>query len=251
MTIQGIFFDFGYVIGYPAAGLDRKYLYLDWNGIDAILKDRALAQHLRPGVGRAELEGFFEREIYRVFLEHEQTDFIDPQSNAILFKKLHQILDCPIDQLLGDRLLTHLDTMKYVTIDAAAVKVIAALKRKGFRLALVSNMMLPGRLLEAKLRQANALAYFDAIAVSSDVGYIKPHPEIFRRTLSQCHLRANEVVFVGDTYLQDILGAKQVGMKTIWLNSRHESHALAAGDPPDAEIGSLSELIEGSTVINV
>ena len=49
---------------------------------------------------------------------------------------------------------------------------------------------------------------------------------------------------MGDTYRQDILGAKRVGMKTIWLNNRHEPRALAADDPPDEEIETLSELIE-------
>ncbi|MBN1579664.1 MAG: hypothetical protein JXA89_03100, partial [Anaerolineae bacterium] len=56
MTIKGVFLDFGFVIGYPTAGIDRKYFYLDWDGIDTVIKDREMTQHLRPGVGRAELE---------------------------------------------------------------------------------------------------------------------------------------------------------------------------------------------------
>ena len=96
--------------------------------------------------------------------------------------------------------------MKYITIDALAVKVIAELKQRNFRIALVSNMMLPGKLLKAKLQEANILACFDNIAISSDVGFIKPHPEIFRRTLAQSKLCVDEVVFVGDTYQQDING---------------------------------------------
>lgn len=244
MTLQGVFFDFGYVLGYPAAGIDWKYLYLDWDGMATIFQDRELKQRLKPGVGREELEEFFEREIYQVFVEHERTDSIDPQSNLLLLARLHQVMDGPIDQPLVDRLLAHLDTMKYITLDASAVKVVAELKRRGFRLGLVSNMMLPGRLLKSKLQQAYAMAYFDAIAISSDVGFIKPHPGIFRYALSQCQLRADEVVFVGDTYRQDILGAKRVGMKTIWLNCRGEPRALAAEDPPDGEIETLLELIE-------
>jgi HAD superfamily hydrolase (TIGR01549 family) len=244
MTIKGVFFDFGYVLGYPPSGIDRRYLYLDWNGIDDILQDPGLAGHLRPGIGPAELEVFLEQEIYRVFIEHEQTDFIDPQSNRLLLQKIHQVFDGPIDQSGIDRLLTHLDTMKFITIDGSAVKVLAELRRRNYRLGLVSNMMLPGKLLKAKLQQANVLAYYDTIAISSDVGFIKPHPEIFRRALAQCQLRAEEVVFVGDTYRQDILGAKRVGMKTIWLNNRHEPRSMAAEDPPDDEIETLSELIE-------
>ncbi|MBN1933434.1 MAG: HAD family hydrolase [Anaerolineae bacterium] len=245
MTIKGVFFDFGFVIGYPTAGINRKYFYLDWDGIDAILKDRDLTLHLRPDVGRAGLEAFFEREIYGVFVEHEQTDTIDPQTNNLFLNKLHLVFNCPIDQLLVDQLLAHIDTMKYMIVDAKAMEVVAELKRRGFRLALVSNMMLPGKLLKAKLQEANVLAYFDHITTSSDVGFIKPHPEIFRQTLMQSKLRPDEVIFVGDTYQQDIVGAKRVGLKTVWLNSRHEPRAMARGNPPDYEIETLGELIEG------
>jgi HAD superfamily hydrolase (TIGR01549 family) len=244
MTVKGIFLDFGFVIGYPTTGIDRKYFYLDWDGIDTILKDRDLTQYLRPDVGQAELEAFFDREIYRVFVEHEQTDAIDPQTNQLLLNKLHLIFECPINQLLVDRILTPLDPMKYIQIDAKAVEVVAELKRRGFRLALVSNMMLPGKLLKAKLQGANVLTYFDTITISSEVGYIKPHPEIFRRALAESELKSDEVVFVGDTYEQDIMGAKRVGLKTVWMNTRHEPRAMARSNPPDYEIETLAELVE-------
>ena len=124
MTIKGVFFDFGFVTGYPAADVDRKYFYLDWAGMDTILQDPVLAQNLRPEVGRAALEAFFEREIYRVFVKHEQTDSIDPQSNALLLNKLHLVFNGSINQLLVDSVLAHIDTMKYITIDPLAVQVI-------------------------------------------------------------------------------------------------------------------------------
>ena len=244
MTRRGIFLDFGFVIGFPAAGLDRKYFYLDWDGIDAIFKDHELKQRLHPAIGRAQLEAFFEREIYRVFLHHEQTDAIDPRTNQLLLDKLHLVFHDPIDQALVDRILVHIDTMKYIAIDDRAVEVIARLKQRGLQLALVSNMMLPGKLLKAKLQKANALTYFDHIVISSDIGFMKPHPEIFRRTLTQCQLTSDEVVFVGDTYQQDILGAKRAELKSVWLNTRHEPRAMTADDPPDYEIETLAELIE-------
>jgi HAD superfamily hydrolase (TIGR01662 family) len=248
MLVKGIFLDFGFVIGYPAPDItrprNRKYMYLDWNGIETILKDQDLTPHLRPDVGKAELEAFFDRKIYRVFVAHEQTDGIDPQSNKLLLNKLHLVFDCPITQKLVDQVLTHIDIMKYVSIDPKAVQAVAELKRRGFRLALVSNMMLPGKLLKANLQAAKVLAYFDTITISSDVGFIKPHPEIFRRTLRESQLKPDEVVFVGDTYQQDIVGAKRVGLKTVWLNTRHEPRTMAQDDPPDYEIKSLAELVE-------
>ena len=243
MAILGVFFDFGYVIGFPRSGIGRKYFYLDWDGTDGILKDPELAPKLRPGVGRAELEDFLLHEIYDIFVEHEQSDLIDPQSNRLFLNRLHLVFGCPIDQPLVDKLLVHLDTMKYIAIDAAAVKVIAELKQRGFQVSLVSNMMLPGRLLKAKLQEAHLLSAFASVAISSDVGFIKPHPEIFRRTLEQSQLSADEVVFVGDTYQQDILGAKQVGLQTVWLNNRQEPRAKAEGNPPGYEIEAISQLI--------
>lgn len=244
MTVKGIFLDFGFVIGYPTHNTTRKYFYLNWDGIDTLLKDPDLTPYLRSGVGHAELEAFFDRELYRVFTSHEQTDAIDPQSNSLLLNKLHLVFTCSINQQLVDRVLTHLDTMKYFTIDAKAVEVVAELKQRGFWLAVVSNMMLPGKLLKAKLQEAQVLAYFDTITISSDVGFIKPHPEIFRRALRESHLKPDEVVFVGDTYQQDIIGAKRVGLKTVWLNTRHEPRTMAQDDPPNYEIETLAELVE-------
>jgi HAD superfamily hydrolase (TIGR01549 family) len=244
LSLKGVFLDFGFVLGYPAVGIERKYFYLDWKGIDTIFQDPLLKRYLRPTVGRKQLAAFFDREIYRVFLEHEQTDYVDPQANQLLLDKLHLVFNCPIDQGFVDRLLAHIDTMKYITMDTRAVEVVAELKRKGLQLAIISNMLLPGKLLKAKLQETHILPYFDHITVSSDIGFIKPHPEIFRQTLAQSQLRANEVVFVGDTYEQDILGAKRAGLKTVWLNHQHKSQTLVINDPADFEIGALAELID-------
>jgi HAD superfamily hydrolase (TIGR01549 family) len=134
--------------------------------------------------------------------------------------------------------------MKYITIDAQAVEVVADLKRQGLHLALISNMMLPGKLLTAKLREAKALAYFDQIAISSEVGFLKPHPEIFRQAVTRSRLRADEVLFVGDSYAQDILGAKRAGLQTAWLNPRHEPCPTTGDNQADYEIETLAELTE-------
>jgi FMN phosphatase YigB (HAD superfamily) len=242
MNLKAVFFDFGFVIGYPPPGIERKYLYLDWGGIDAILTDQKLKQRLLPNIGCEQLVEFFDHEVYRVFLEHEQTDSVDPQSNKILLEKLDWVFSGPIDQEFVDSLLIPINTMKYITIDPRAVEVLAGIQHQGLYLALVSNMMLPGKLLKAKLREANLLGYFDDIVVSSDVGFIKPHPEIFRRALARSRLGADEVMFVGDTYQQDILGAKRVGMRAVWLNHRREPHDPLIDSPADFEIAALAEL---------
>jgi FMN phosphatase YigB (HAD superfamily) len=170
MITKGILLDFGYMIGFPLIGVEWKYLYMDWNGIQSILKDVELKQRLRQNTSYAELEAFFNQEIYNVFIKHEKTDSIDPQSNSLLLNRLHLVFQRPITQKIVDRILDHIDTMKYINIDPESIKVIAELKQKGYLLAIVSNMMLPGRLLKAKLQETSALSLFDNITISSDVG---------------------------------------------------------------------------------
>ncbi len=194
-------------------------------------------------MGRHELEAFFACELYDVFQHHERTDLIDPQSNAILLARLYQVFRCPITQPFVDCIVHHLDTMKYITIDPTAIEIVRILQQR-YSLSLVSNMLLPGKLLVARLQSAHIADAFQTISVSSDVGFIKPHARIFHWTLERDHLKAEHVVFVGDTYQQDIRGAQQVGMKTIWLNSRHENPELAQEHPPDAEIRTIRELVD-------
>jgi hypothetical protein len=114
--IQAIYFDFGHVIGFPVSGLERKYLYLDWDGIKGIVGDSDLSQYLFSNVRQQQLEDFFREKIYDVFVQHENTDLIDPQSNKLLLEKLHLVFSCQVNEHLINRILAYIDTMKYIEI---------------------------------------------------------------------------------------------------------------------------------------
>jgi putative hydrolase of the HAD superfamily len=78
--------------------------------------------------------------------------------------------------------------------------------------------------------------FFDVVVVSGEVGWVKPSPKIFRTALSKLGLKAHQVVFVGDDYETDIKGAKDMGMKTVFL-----SHGKTCYDA-DKTISHLSNL---------
>ncbi len=59
--------------------------------------------------------------------------------------------------------------------------------------------------------------FFESVVVSEEVGWRKPHPRIFRRFLQQMGVDAEDVLFVGDDLQCDIVGAKNVGMRTAWI----------------------------------
>jgi len=58
--------------------------------------------------------------------------------------------------------------------------------------------------------------YFDIILVSEWEGIKKPDPLLFNKALEKLNVSANEGVFMGDHPINDVLGAKKVGMKGIW-----------------------------------
>jgi putative hydrolase of the HAD superfamily len=57
-----------------------------------------------------------------------------------------------------------------------------------------------------------------AVVVSADIGWRKPRPEIFRAALERTGLAPEDVVFVGDSWEEDVLGAAALGMATVWID---------------------------------
>ena len=55
---------------------------------------------------------------------------------------------------------------------------------------------------------------FDAIVYSSEVGLLKPDPEIYRRTLALMGIQAQEAIFVDDVQ-RNVDGANRIGLHGI------------------------------------
>ena len=83
---------------------------------------------------------------------------------------------------------------------------------------------------------------FDAVLSSERARAYKPLPDPFRQIMAELDVDADESIYVGDTPYDDILGAKNVGMRVAWMNRDG-----APSDPkfpqPDYEVSSLSELL--------
>lgn len=83
---------------------------------------------------------------------------------------------------------------------------------------------------------------FDAVRCSEETRSYKPHPGIFEQTLEALGVAPEEAVQVGDTLQEDVLGAKLVGMRTVWV-SRSGAAADPAGPAPDYQVRDLRELV--------
>ena len=69
----------------------------------------------------------------------------------------------------------------------------------------------------------------------------KPHPLPFHRILSELGVKPEESVYVGDNPFDDVLGAKSVGMGTVWINRNRRTRPEDLPEP-DYEITGLDYL---------
>jgi putative hydrolase of the HAD superfamily len=90
-----------------------------------------------------------------------------------------------------------------------------SLREEGLKLGLVSNAFDPGWLLRRDLEQMGIEERIDVAVFSSEVGFRKPHPEIFERALSALEVAPERTLFVGDRLYEDVRGAGELGMTTV------------------------------------
>lgn len=119
---------------------------------------------------------------------------------------------------------------------------LAALIQMGYKLGIIANQKLgtAERLENWGLRQ-----YFDVIVSSAEIGYAKPDKRIFEKALEMAGCTARESVMVGDRLDNDMIPAKALGMRTVWIKNglaQYQSEELGK-DIADVQIASLSELL--------
>jgi HAD superfamily hydrolase (TIGR01549 family) len=69
-----------------------------------------------------------------------------------------------------------------------------------------------------KLRALGLEGKFDFVLTSERAGFAKPDPRIFRAALSEAGTGAEETVMVGDSWLHDVVGALDSGIRPLWFN---------------------------------
>jgi putative hydrolase of the HAD superfamily len=106
-------------------------------------------------------------------------------------------------------------------------EVLAQLKTR-YSLAVVSDAQSAYAVPE--LRRAGLADYFAPIVISGDYGFRKPDPRLFEAALQKLGIGPKEAIFIGNDRFRDILGARQVGMKTILFCPNGNS-----GGSPDME----------------
>ena len=82
--------------------------------------------------------------------------------------------------------------------------------------------------------------YFSFGFTAGDVGASKPDPAMFHAALERAGVPASATVHVGDQPVDDIEGARAVGMHTVWVNLGNAADGAGVG--ASAEIHRLEQL---------
>lgn len=96
-----------------------------------------------------------------------------------------------------------------------STEILSKLRKKSIKTMLISNWDSTAR---EVLEQNGLEALFDEIVISSEEGCSKPEKEIFSRALSRVNVNPKNILYVGDNYYDDFLGAKQADIDFVLIN---------------------------------
>lgn len=132
-----------------------------------------------------------------------------------------------------------------LTVMPQAVEAVAAIGAS-MRLGICSNTQRAYTI--GELRTFDLVDPFEHIVFSSDVGLCKPNPKIFRAFLEKFGVAADEVIHVGDSYEDDVVGAAAAGIRSIWIDQTSET-TTGVGVPRNAFMQRVTSIGEVPEVI--
>ncbi len=98
-------------------------------------------------------------------------------------------------------------------------KVLAKLRAAGVILGAVSNAYFSGKILQEELNRWGLGDSFAFVLSSGDLGWRKPGASIFERALQLTGTTPGETWFIGDSYEEDIVGARRAGLTPVWMRA--------------------------------
>jgi HAD superfamily hydrolase (TIGR01509 family) len=128
----------------------------------------------------------------------------------------------------------------WCTVFADTRDTLATLRERGYRLGLLSNTWWAAEWHNADLAAHGLAGLLDELVYTSDLPHSKPHPSVFREVASRLEVVPEACVMIGDRQIDDIAGARAVGMRTVWR--RNQSGFPVSDVAPDVIVDALAEL---------
>ncbi|WP_117157339.1 HAD family hydrolase [Paraliobacillus quinghaiensis] len=152
--------------------------------------------------------------------------------------------DIPID---AEKALTfhevYVAEQQNITLFEEVEELLDTLHQQGKQLAILTNGEEKHQSKKIKQLGLSRWIPVENIFISGSLGYAKPKREIFEIIEEKLDLDKTKTVYIGDSFEKDIIGAKQVGWKAIWMNHRKRSIPTNTNIKPDKEVYNAKELL--------
>ena len=215
--VQAVFFDVGWTLSYPQRSL--------WDAFAEVIREAGVEKTSE------EVEGMVHSVIARrrdqaisEFMAGAEYSDSDEQFEALflslghlLFRKMG--LEGDPEAFTRD-VLERFWLLENWAVYPDVIDSIERLRARKIRIGVLSNAT---SALVGFLEEIGLLPYFDFTVVSAVVGTKKPDRRIFERALEQAGVEATNAAHVGDMYLEDILGARNVGVRPFLIDRGRKS----------------------------
>ncbi|SRR5579883_1440519 len=122
-----------------------------------------------------------------------------------------------------------------------ATMVLEALRNRGITVGVVTNNLVAEQ--TQKLEQCGLAPLVDSVTISEEAGCTKPDERIFQIALERVKSAPQQALMVGDSWNNDIIGARNAGIQAIWYNCYNEPS-------PDVRVPQVTSLSELHAAIN-
>lgn len=183
---------------------------------------------------------YAERTLSRERLVKEDDTFRETLHKKVNLQMEYLLHNHHIEEIEPEQIKNIVDNSYSVALHCTsnAKKLLQNLKN-GYKLVMISNFYgnLQTVLVEFGLRD-----FFLCVAESAVVGYSKPDERLFLKAFESFDTDAGRCMMIGDSYNKDIIPAKRLGYKTIWLKGRPWQENPVSTPLADETITDLSEL---------
>ncbi len=140
------------------------------------------------------------------------------------FKKFG--VEMPDNETMVDLEYSIMNHMQKVTLLDEIKRVIVCLKASNIKMYILSNSIFTGRSARRLLSEFGISDYFCKIYSSADYGIRKPNGDFYQIVIDNIlldnpNMDKTDILYVGNDYNTDVIGATSIGLQTVWYNVAH------------------------------
>lgn len=215
-----------------------KYIFFDW-GYTLINKFRNVDDEINIILEKYNLK---RDDIFRKWKNYQILNSLGKITEKEIYKDLALILNISEEDLEKIDMLL----LESHILDEETKNTIIKLYEKGYYLGIISNNSI--RNVEYILEREGIKKYFKKIVISEAVKERKPNLKVYMKAFEDISKKEyGNIAFVSDELLEDLLGVKVLGVKTIWYEQEIDNKWKKKEEilmQPDYKIKSMKELLE-------